>query len=225
MRNTLRNGSAPDIPQNNNHKKPSLGELDPYRKEKKKQNHAYAKSARETHHIQPQNRKNKKIPNGAKSLHGLPPFPSSVDAQDAPISPKTKKWNQFRDSDIDLDDLPPINRLEESCALFKIITENPLFTDTSFILFLNKTDILEEKIMYSPLAPHFPSFLGPEKDSSAAMDFILGLYIDTFERMRNKNRSLYHHFTCATDTNNIRFVFAAVKDIILQSYLVRYNLV
>ena len=220
----MRNGSSSDISQNNNHRKNSVGEIDPYRKEKKKkkqhQHHNYAKSM---YYIQPS--AHRKIPNGMKSLHGLPPFPSSVESQDTPLSPKNKKWSQFRDSDIDLNELPRINRLEESCALFKIIVENPLFMDTSFLLFLNKTDILDEKIKYSPLASHFPDYTGPENDGEAAREFILNLYVETFEKMRNKNRSLYHHFTCATDTDNIRFVFAAVKDIILQSYLVRYNLV
>ena len=36
---------------------------------------------------------------------------------------------------------------------------------------------------------------------------------------------IYSHFTCATDTENIRFVFAAVKDTILQANLREYNLV
>merc|ERR1712113_42613 len=36
---------------------------------------------------------------------------------------------------------------------------------------------------------------------------------------------IYSHFTCATDTENIRFVFAAVKDTILQLNLKEYNLV
>lgn len=36
---------------------------------------------------------------------------------------------------------------------------------------------------------------------------------------------IYSHITCATDTENIRFVFAAVKDTILQLNLKEYNLV
>lgn len=41
----------------------------------------------------------------------------------------------------------------------------------------------------------------------------------------DKDRIIYSHFTCATDTKNIHFVFAAVKDIILQLTLQEYNLV
>ena len=39
------------------------------------------------------------------------------------------------------------------------------------------------------------------------------------------DKIVYSHFTCATDTENIRFVFAAVRDTILQANLKEYNLV
>ncbi|KAF7645909.1 hypothetical protein LDENG_00196210, partial [Lucifuga dentata] len=50
------------------------------------------------------------------------------------------------------------NRMEESKALFKTIVTYPWFQRSSVILFLNKTDILEEKIMYSHIATYFPEF-------------------------------------------------------------------
>ncbi|TMW44590.1 hypothetical protein DOY81_010330 [Sarcophaga bullata] len=78
------------------------------------------------------------------------------------------------------------NRMEESKALFRTIITYPWFQNSSVILFLNKKDLLEEKIMYSHLVDYFPEY---------------------------------------DDTENIRFVFAAVKDTILQSNLKEYNLV
>lgn len=56
--------------------------------------------------------------------------------------------------------LPTQNRMKESLALFGTILELPWFKSTSVILFLNKTDILEEKIPTSHLATYFPSFQG-----------------------------------------------------------------
>lgn len=50
--------------------------------------------------------------------------------------------------------------MKESLALFGTILELPWFKSTSVILFLNKTDILEEKISTSHLATYFPSFQG-----------------------------------------------------------------
>lgn len=114
------------------------------------------------------------------------------------------------------------NRMKESKALFKTIITYPWFLNSSVILFLNKKDLLEEKIMYSHLTSYFPEYTGPKQDVKAAGDFILKLYQD---QNPDKQKVIYSHFTCATDTENIRFVFAAVKDTILQLNLKEYNLV
>lgn len=50
--------------------------------------------------------------------------------------------------------------MEESKALFKTIITYPWFQRSSVILFLNKTDILKEKIVCSHLATYFPEFTG-----------------------------------------------------------------
>ncbi|XP_034547804.1 LOW QUALITY PROTEIN: guanine nucleotide-binding protein subunit alpha-14-like [Notolabrus celidotus] len=114
------------------------------------------------------------------------------------------------------------NRMEESKALFKTIITYPWFQRSSVILFLNKTDILKEKILYSHLASYFPEFTGPQQDVTSAQDFILKMYQ---EQNPDKDKTMYPHFTCATDTENIRFVFVAVKDTILRHNLKEFNLV
>ena len=53
-----------------------------------------------------------------------------------------------------------INRMRESLALFEAIVGYPWFKKSSVILFLNKKDLLEEKIMYSDLADYFPDYTG-----------------------------------------------------------------
>ncbi|XP_033974656.1 guanine nucleotide-binding protein subunit alpha-14 [Trematomus bernacchii] len=114
------------------------------------------------------------------------------------------------------------NRMEESKALFKTIITYPWFQRSSVILFLNKTDILKEKILHSHIGDYFPEFTGAKQDQSAAQDFILKMYQ---EQNPDKGKPLYPHFTCATDTENIRFVFVAVKDTILRHNLKEFNLV
>ncbi|KAK1176059.1 guanine nucleotide-binding protein subunit alpha-14 [Acipenser oxyrinchus oxyrinchus] len=114
------------------------------------------------------------------------------------------------------------NRMEESKALFKTIITYPWFQNSSVILFLNKKDILEEKIAFSHLVDYFPEFDGPKQDSKSAREFILKMYQ---EMNPDKDKVVYSHITCATDTENIRFVFAAVKDTVLQLNLKEFNLV
>ena len=113
------------------------------------------------------------------------------------------------------------NRLEESMALFRVIITYPWFEYTSTILFLNKKDLLEEKIVFSHLADYFPQFDGPQMDVIAARNFILQMFLDLNP---DPQKIIYSHFTCATDTKNIRFVFSAVKDTIVQRNLHELNL-
>ncbi|KAJ8262813.1 hypothetical protein COCON_G00152700 [Conger conger] len=114
------------------------------------------------------------------------------------------------------------NRMEESKALFRTIITYPWFQNSSVILFLNKKDLLEEKIMHSHLVDYFPEYDGPQRDAQAGREFILKMFVDLNP---DSDKIIYSHFTCATDTENIRFVFAAVKDTILQLNLKEYNLV
>ncbi|XP_012878088.1 PREDICTED: guanine nucleotide-binding protein subunit alpha-15 [Dipodomys ordii] len=125
------------------------------------------------------------------------------------------------------------NRMKESLALFRTILELPWFRSTSIILFLNKTDILEEKIPTSHLATYFPSFQGPKQDAEAAKRFILDLYTRMYTgcadgpegaKKGSRARRLFSHYTCATDTQNIRTVFKDVRDSVLARYLDEINL-
>nr|CAH7748673.1 unnamed protein product [Callosobruchus chinensis]CAH7754065.1 unnamed protein product [Callosobruchus chinensis] len=113
------------------------------------------------------------------------------------------------------------NRMEESKALFKTIITYPWFQHSSVILFLNKKDLLEEKIMYSHLVDYFPEYEGPKQDHIAAREFVLKKYLN---ENPDPERSCYSHFTTATDTENIKLVFCAVKDTIMQTALKEFNL-
>ncbi|XP_061711140.1 G protein alpha q subunit-like [Cydia pomonella] len=113
------------------------------------------------------------------------------------------------------------NRMDESKALFKTIITQPWFQNSSVILFLNKKDLLEEKIMTSHLCDYFPEYTGPKQDAPKAMDFILQKFL---AENPDPDRQCYSHFTTATDTENIKLVFCAVKDTIMQAALKEFNL-
>jgi len=50
--------------------------------------------------------------------------------------------------------------MHESKALFKTIVSSVWFQNSAVILFLNKKDLLDEKIMYSHLVDYFPEYDG-----------------------------------------------------------------
>jgi len=107
------------------------------------------------------------------------------------------------------------NRMHESIRLFKEICNSKWFIDTSMILFLNKRDLFEQKIKTKDLTCCFDDYPGGN-DSEKAIDFIKEKF---FAQNENPKKHIYSHVTCATDTQQIRVVFNAVKDIILHQVL------
>ncbi|KAJ3583834.1 hypothetical protein NHX12_015552 [Muraenolepis orangiensis] len=105
---------------------------------------------------------------------------------------------------------------QESMNIFETIVNNKLFLDVSIILFLNKTDLLVDKIHTADIGKTFSEFRGDHRRLEDVQTFL----VQSFSRKRrNRGRPLFHHFTTAVDTENIRFVFHAVKDTILQENL------
>ncbi|XP_018417182.1 PREDICTED: guanine nucleotide-binding protein subunit alpha-11-like [Nanorana parkeri] len=127
------------------------------------------------------------------------------------------------------------NRMRESMALFKQIMVLPWFIDTPIIVFLNKTDLLAEKVYMSDLAAYFPNFKGPRRDAQAATQFIKDSYKDIFNKTKPQDlsgkakkdaqRIIFLHATCATDTENIQRVFQNTKEAVLQKYLTEFGIV
>ena len=106
--------------------------------------------------------------------------------------------------------------MKESMKLFESICNNKWFTETSIILFLNKKDLFQEKIRTSPLTICFPEYAGGNTYEETSQ------FIENkFEELNKspKTKQIYYHFTCATDTENIQFVFSAVTDVIIKNNL------
>jgi len=103
-----------------------------------------------------------------------------------------------------------VNRMQESLTLFESICNSKWFVQTSIILFLNKTDLFQAKLAHSPLSAYFPDYQGGS-DYEQARNYILDLFLG----LNRTSKPCYSHFTCATETTQIKFVMAAVNDIII----------
>uniref|UniRef100_A0A6G3MHJ1 Guanine nucleotide-binding protein alpha-7 subunit (Trinotate prediction) n=1 Tax=Henneguya salminicola TaxID=69463 RepID=A0A6G3MHJ1_HENSL len=51
------------------------------------------------------------------------------------------------------------NRLTESVKLFSAMCNNPYFSSIPIILFLNKKDLFDKKILVCPLEQYFPNYI------------------------------------------------------------------
>lgn len=141
------------------------------------------------------------------------------------------------------------NRLTESMQLFNRVWHNKLLTGTGLICFLNKQDLLEEKIRrghligyYFPEYSDFRSSTCKRATYSRSTDPIKiecdhtrsfikeKLIMVTQEpprRMSNREfaqRDCYYHFTTATDSENIRKVFDDVQAMILKEMVCKFGL-
>ncbi|KAJ7067611.1 heterotrimeric G-protein alpha subunit, GPA3-like protein [Mycena amicta] len=106
------------------------------------------------------------------------------------------------------------NRMRESLGLFESVINSRWFLRTSIILFLNKIDVFRTKLTKVPLERYFPEYTGGA-DINKAAKYVLWRFMQ-----ENRARlSVYPHLTQATETKNIRLVFAAVKETILQNAL------
>lgn len=116
------------------------------------------------------------------------------------------------------------NRLEESKNIFDTIVNNSTFQGISIILFLNKADLLEQKILSKTaldISHYYPQFKGNPNSLIDVHEFILEMFLNV---RRNREIAIYHHFTTAVDTNNIQHVFRDVKANILNNNLIALNL-
>jgi len=112
-----------------------------------------------------------------------------------------------------------VNRMHESLQLFRDIANGDWFVKTAMILFLNKKDIFLEKIVKVPLTVCFPEYKGANTIDEAS-DYISKRFKEQkIKNVNGKNNEIYVHMTCATDTENIKYIFLAVKVIILNAML------
>lgn len=110
------------------------------------------------------------------------------------------------------------NRMVEALDLFEDISNNQFFVKSSIILFFNKKDLFESKLKQKNIrdTPNFSDYAGPDGDFTAGAQY----FVDKFtSRSKQEGRQIYHHLTCATDTQNVKVVFNACKDIILRDNL------
>jgi len=109
-----------------------------------------------------------------------------------------------------------MNRVTEALSIFADICNNQYFTESSMILFLNKSDLFREKIAKVPLTTCFKDYNGPANDYDAGWKFIRDKFLDL---RQDSNKEIYVHLTCATDDGNVKFVFSSVRDIVVQKAL------
>ena len=140
------------------------------------------------------------------------------------------------------------NRLQESLLVFEEVWNSRFLRESGFILFLNKQDILRNKIEKGiRIQDYFPEYSEFKTRHEAEEDeyvktrlFIREKFLSIAKKsqerkasasirmeggfMGNKSRELFCHFTTATDTDNIKRVFDDVHTMILMNNLKKISI-
>lgn len=110
-----------------------------------------------------------------------------------------------------------VNRMHESMLLFKTLVNSKWFVDTPFILFLNKTDLFEEKIVKhnAIMKNYLPDYTGKIGNVEDGLKY----FEKTFLRFNRTKKPVYIHRTCATDGQLMKKVLSTVTDMFIQNNL------
>ena len=111
-----------------------------------------------------------------------------------------------------------LNAMDEALELFSIVVNSRYFSHASMILFLNKSDLFQEKIKTKPLTIAFPDYEG-DNSYQETVEYITMKFKDKCNR---DTKSIYTHVTCATDQNNVKKVFDDVQHAVVTNAL-RHN--
>ena len=97
--------------------------------------------------------------------------------------------------------------------------EDLLFKNVGIILFLNKKDLFDEKIMHSPLKNCFNDFDDTMHKKEGIAEMAKKFIARKFTDFVDQDRDFYCHFTYALDRESMEVVIQAVRDRILENML------
>jgi hypothetical protein len=105
----------------------------------------------------------------------------------------------------------------EALTLFGEMCNSPWFERTDMILFLNKKDLFAEKVSLVNIGsvPDFENYQGAPFSYEDGVQY----FVQEFLTRNKASKDIFYHVTCATDSDNVRVVFDACRDIILKKNL------
>jgi len=106
------------------------------------------------------------------------------------------------------------NRVQEALDLFEDITNSEWFADTPIILFLNKKDLLAEKLKTQPLKDFFTEY---KPASGETYESAITFLKNEFDERNQQDREIISQVTCATNAADVKDVFLThIKNILVK---------
>ncbi|KAL5514592.1 hypothetical protein ACEPAG_1908 [Sanghuangporus baumii] len=125
-----------------------------------------------------------------------------------------------------LAEAPRVNRLDDSMQLWKLVCANKLLARAELVLFLNKVDLLERKLVSGVrFGEYVRSYRDAENEVGSVGKFLRGKFMEVCRHYSKEHRGLHVHFTSVIDTQATAKTLAAVQDGILRSNLRHLDLI
>ena len=123
--------------------------------------------------------------------------------------------------DMTLREDPSTSSMAESLEIFESVINSDWFKSKQVVVFLNKIDLFEEKLMNSNIEEYHPDFVGNPRSYDDVIGFIKKKYLDCDKQA---DRSVFFFTTCATDTDSISKVSRVCFDSVLSRHLSQIGL-
>ncbi|OBZ72029.1 Guanine nucleotide-binding protein alpha-4 subunit [Grifola frondosa] len=127
-----------------------------------------------------------------------------------------------------LDEDPRTNRVDDSLQLFKHICSNALLKEAHLVLFLNKADVLREKLANGVQVKKYITSYGERPNEyEAVVAYFKAHFTQVHRRNNDNNRVLFTHVTSVVssrsrvmqDTKTTQSIITDVRDSIFRGYL------
>ncbi|KAI0341384.1 G-alpha-domain-containing protein [Trametopsis cervina] len=113
-----------------------------------------------------------------------------------------------------------VNRLEDSVMLWKAVCSNKLLAKVELILFMNKCDILDQKLRAGVrLARYLRSFGDRPNDLENAQKFFRSRFSHIHREHSPQPRKFHGYFTSVTDTSTTSGILASVREMVMREHL------
>jgi len=118
-----------------------------------------------------------------------------------------------------------VNRLWDSFLLWKSLCLHKLLKKATFVLLLNKYDLLDAKLRSGI---QFRQFVTSYKDrpnkTEDVLQYLKGKFSAIYQQDPENILNLHVHVTCATDSNSTSIVLARIREVIYTDNFKRANL-
>ncbi|KAF9551729.1 G-alpha-domain-containing protein [Agrocybe pediades] len=118
-----------------------------------------------------------------------------------------------------------VNRLEDSYKLWSMLASNPLLKHTNLILFMNKIDMLKNKLESGVrLKDYVISYGDRPNDVENTTAYLKRKFAAILSEKSPLPRVFYPHFTTVTDRHSTKAILANISDSLMRQNLLKTNL-